>query len=284
MKKIWMVLMTVVLCAAFAVGVVCAEESPEGSAGMPNPIVEYASLEEINEKTGVSLMKPPTAEVSEESFSVISDTIAQYVCKIDGREWIFRGAYITDEDISGMYDEHNEFSPYMDFTLYTNEFYLERFFDDERQYTIAVMNPVSPEGEVLLDEERFSEVCMSLEAYQKQHIDDPLVGDWQDTVSQRATAYVQRIGDIYFVSVNWADSAYAFTCWTMVNAVREGDRLTYQGEEIGHYTYDEDGNDESAEVTMANNVGYFEIRDGLLYWTGAAQETCRACVFEKCNP
>ena len=45
--------------------------------------------------------------------------------------------------------------------------------------------------------------------------------------------------------------------------------------------YDAEGNETSADVTASNNLGWFEIRDGLLYWTGAAQEECRSCVFEK---
>lgn len=280
MKKILIVLFALVMCLSLSA---CntKEEKIDEPVGMPNPVVEYGTLEEINEKIGVNLMKPPVMGVSNEKFFIINDSIAQYVCEINGREWTFRAAYITDEDISGMYNEHNEFTPNQDFGLYVNEFYLDRFFDGDRQYTIVAMNPISENGEELLSEEEFMDCCMELESIQKQHMDDPLVGDYQDTVSQRATAYVERFGDTYNISVNWSDLDNQFNCWTMYNAVKDDDKLTYQGEEIGQYTYDSEGNETSSNVTMSNNLGYFEIKEGMLHWTGASQEECRKCVFEK---
>lgn len=279
MKKVLFVLLALAMSLQFAACV--AEEKADQPIGMPNPVVEYDSIEEINALTGVSLMRPSVMGVTNERFSVINNTIAQYVCEINGMEWTFRGAYLTDEDISGMYNEHNEFSPNQDFGLYTNEFYLERFFDGDRQYTIVAENPVSEDGEEYLGEDAFMDICMELESIQKQHIDDALVGDYQDMISQRATAYVERHGDVYNISVNWSDSDSELTCWTMYDAVMENDRLSYRGEEIGRYTYDEEGEAISNDVTMSNNLGFFEVKDGMLYWTGAAREECRACVFEK---
>lgn len=275
MKKLLIVLLALVMSL---LALTCLAEE---SAGMPNPVVEYGSLEEINAIVGVELMHPGVMGVTNERFSVIGGTVAQYECEINGREWTFRAAYVTDADISGMYYEYNEFTPGEDFTLYTNEFYLERFFDGDRQYTIVAEEPVSADGDVYLDEETFMDICMEFESVQKQHLDDPLVGDYQDTASQRALACVERHGDVYNVSVNWADSVEELWCWTMYDAVMEEDRLVYRGEEIGRYTYDADGNETSADVTASNNLGWFEIRDGLLYWTGASQEECRSCVFEK---
>lgn len=275
MKKFLIILVALVM--SFQMIACFAEEA----VGIPNPVVEYDSLEEINTIVGVNLMHPAVMGVTNERFSVISNSIAQYECEINGLEWVFRGAYITEEDISGLYYEDNTFTPGDDFTLYTNECYLERFFDGERQYTIAVMGPVSADGEVLMDEETFMNICMEFESIQKQHTDDPLVGDYEDTVGQRATAIVERQGDVYNISVTWSDSVSEFNCWIMYDAVLAENRLTYQGEEIGHYTYDEEGNETSAEITATNNLGWFEIKDGMLYWTGAAQEECRTCVFEK---
>ena len=279
MKKLMIVLVALVMSCQLAACL--AEDNANEPVGMPNPIVEYASLEEINTMIGVKLMHPAVMGVANERFSVISNTIAQYDCEINGLEWTFRGAYLTDEDISGIYHEFNEFTPDQDFTLYTNEFYLERFFDGDRQYTIVVMGPVSVDGEVLLDEETFSNICMEFESIQKQHMDDPLVGDYEDTVSQRATAIVERHGDVYNIIVDWADSESELNRWVMYDAVPEENMLTYQGEEIGHYAYDAEGNETSCEVTATNNIGWFEIHDGMLCWTGAAQEECRSCVFEK---
>lgn len=251
------------------------------AGGIPNPVVEYGSLEEINEVAGVNLMRPAVMGVSEERFSVINNSIAQYVCDINGMEWTFRGACVTDADISGIYDERNVFTPNEDYGLYANEFYLDRFFDGNRQYTIVVDYPVSEDGEILLDEETFSNCCMEMESIQKQHMDDPLVGDYQNTVDERMVTYVERHGDTYSVSVNLNVTDTEFKCWTMMDAMKDGDRLSYKGEEIGCYTYDAEGNETSSDITASNNLGYFEIRDGKLCWTGAAEEECRTAVFEK---
>lgn len=289
MKKIAVVCIVLMMCFGLAA---CNAKEPaketekeskktEGSANMINPVVEYSSLAKINEKVGVNLMKPSIMGVSDERFSIISDKVAQYVCKISGVEWTFRAAKTTEEDISGIHSEHNEFIPGQDFGMYDNEFYLVRFFDDDTQYTISVRNPISEDGEVILEQEVFNNCCMELEMIQKQHWDDPLVGDYQDRVSQRATACVERHGNLYNISVCWAYSNNEITCWTMLDAEKDGDKLTYRGEEIAHSTFDADGNELSCDVTMANNIGYFEIKDGILYWTGAAQEQCRTCEFEK---
>lgn len=278
MKK-WLTVLSVLIMLLPALPCI-AEESAGGAAGIVNPVAECASLEEINEKTGVRLLTP-AADVSNERFSVIDGRIAQYECEISGKEWTFRGACITDEDISGVYSELNEFIAGESFALYTNEYYLERFFDGDRQYTVVVTGPMSADGDVYIDEEEFTELCMELENIQKWHMDDPLVGDYDDTVSERMTAYVERHGDVYNISVNWSDSVSEYHCWSIFDAALDGDRLTYLGEEIGHYLFDDEGNEVSAEVTNANNIGWFELRDGLLYWTGAAQEECRECVFQK---
>ena len=269
MKRFLIVLLTLVISMQAAVCL--AEEA----------VVEYDSLEEINALIGVNIMRPAVMGVTNERFSIVNDVIAQYECEVNGIVWTFRGAYITDEDISGINDERNEFIPGEDYGVYANEFYMERFFDGDRQYTIVVKDPISADGDVYLDSMVFDDACMEIKSILEQHLDDPLVGDYEDTVSQRASACVERFGDVYNVSVNWSDSGFEFYCWTMYDAVLEDGRLDYQGEEIGHYVYDEEGNEVSSEVNATNNAGWFEIKDGLLYWTGASDENCRTCVFEK---
>lgn len=251
------------------------------STGMPNPMEEYGSLTEINEKLGVNLLPPSDTGVTNEKFFIISGTIAHYVCDFSGREWTFRAAHITDEDISGVSSEYNEFEPRQDFSLHTNAFYLDRFFDGDTQYTIVVTDPITEDGDIIMGEDVFMDCCVTLQSIQQWHTDDPLVGFYQDRVGQRATAYVERFGDTCTVSVNWSDSADTFHCWTMYNVVNEGDKLTYESEEIGCYTYDADGNETSADVTNTDVPGFLEIKDGVLFWTGASQEECRTCEFEK---
>ena len=80
----------------------------EPISGMPNPWVDYESLEEINNEVGCNLCKPAAMGVSEEHFAV-GDMgeykMAQYQFSIGGYDYNFRCAPTT-EDISGIYDEY----------------------------------------------------------------------------------------------------------------------------------------------------------------------------------
>lgn len=66
----------------------------------------------------------------------------------------------------------------------------------------------------------------------------------------RTVLYVEIQGYKYAVSVNHNVSDTAPKCWTMLDAVEEGDRLTYKGEEIGQYTFDDVWNETSSDVSL----------------------------------
>lgn len=278
MKKLLTILLVFVVCITLTACNSKEEVKPE-NIGMPNPVVEYNSLAEIIDITGVNLIRPGVMGIANERFSIIDDEIAQYDFELNGNSWTIRGAKNVVDDISGIHDEHNIFISGQDHTLYTNDFYLERFFDGDTQYSIVVKNPITKDGEEVVSEETFMNCCMEIESILKQHSDDPLVGEYADITSKRAMLIVERTGDIYHLYVEWASSANEVTIW-MMEAKHEEDKLTYAGEIISHYTYDADGN-ETKEETASNNLGYFEICDGQLHWTGAGQEECRNCIFEK---
>ena len=60
----------------------------------------------------------------------------------------------------------------------------------------------------------------------------------------------------------------------------DGKKITYRGENIAIYKTDENGNIMCVDSAI-NNVGYFEIKDDKLYWSGAGQDQCKSCIFEK---
>lgn len=283
MKKILIISLVLTICLSLQA---CSknkkeEETVDEPIGLANPVVEYNSLEEINKKIGVKLMDPPMDLIENKRYSIINDTIAQYTCTINGLEWIFRAAHITDEDISGMYSEYMEFEPNQNWSLRVNEFYLDRFFDGDKQYTIVVKDPITKDGELVLGEDVFVDCCLKLELIQKWHYDDPFVGSFKKSDDDRIIVYVERFADTYNIGVNYSISENEFKGWSMYDAIAEGDKLTYHGEEIGHYTYDNDGNELTSEINSSNNIGYFELKDETLYWTGAAQEECKSWIFEK---
>ena len=119
-----------------------------------------------------------------------------------------------------------------------------------------------------------------------------LAGEYQDEVSQRATATVIANTESQNVNITvmWSGSATTAAMWTM-NAAKEGNKLVYSDctkrttfasedmdeEEEG----DEDGMGGGAEETVAyeGGSGSFEISDGKLLWNGASEADCQSCVF-----
>lgn len=239
-----------------------------------NPMVEYNSLEEINEKIGVNIVSPGVMGKTDEKYFVVADQLAEYDFSLNGYEYTIRGAKITDQDISGIYDDNNIFEANQDSTCYLNDYYIERFFDEDKQYTIVLKDPNG------MDEETFANIVLELKGLMVERKDnDYLLGDYADSVSKRATANVDFDGEYFIVNVSWSSSASETKTWTM-NCTLDGDKLTYLGENTAVYTYDEDGNEMVADGAV-NVAGYFEIIDEKLYWTGASDEACRACIFEK---
>ena len=243
---------------------------------MPNPVVEYGSIEEINEIAGTNLVPCTAMGKSEERFSVISDKIAQYSFTLNGKNWTVRGGKETKQDISGIHDDNNFFEENGDAIIYLNDFFIYRFFNDGMQYSIVLDDPQD------VGEDLFCDVCLNMERDIKGDFlptEDDLVGDYIDTYSQRATAHIEKEDEGLLIVVSWASSAKETTTWTM-HAKLDGYQLTYGGEYITNITFDDDGN-KTEEVTATNNLGYMDIEDGKLYWGGAAQEENRNCVFEK---
>lgn len=121
-----------------------------------------------------------------------------------------------------------------------------------------------------------------------------LAGEYQDETSGRAAATViaNTEAKCVNITVTWSSSASESTEWTM-SAVKEDNKLVYSDctkrttfasedlddEEEG----DEDGMGGGAEETVEyeGGSGSFELSDGKLLWTGAADEDCTGCVFVK---
>lgn len=107
-----------------------------------------------------------------------------------------------------------------------------------------------------------------------------LGGEYFDTVSQRAVMTVAvEDENIAKATVNWASSAAESSEWTMTLRAQDG-MLTYNDGVEKIVTFDEDLV-KHEEIVNENVEGYFTYSDGLLYWDGADNEDCRACIFKK---
>lgn len=149
---------------------------------------------------------------------------------------------------------------------------------DETAVTDTDEAEVTDDGEGAMveeNEEVVDEAMDSLVDYQA------FVGDYQDSVSQRASAVITENEDLQsaHVEISWANSATSTYLWTM-DVTFEDDKLVYTNGEKYELVTDEDGNEETLGVFIEMS-GYFEW-DGItgnISWTGAEEEECQSCVF-----
>lgn len=105
-----------------------------------------------------------------------------------------------------------------------------------------------------------------------------LGGQYLDSYSQRAVAEITENDDgTYHIVINWGNSAFETIEWVM-DAALEDDKLVYNNCVNNQISVDENGNSETS-VLYSDGVGYFEIVDDNLHWTGAADDNCRECMF-----
>lgn len=270
MKK---TILTIALITSMLLICGCSQkQNTEEISGMPNPMVEYDSLDKINEIAETNIVAPGVMGKTNEKYFVISDKLAHYTFELNGQKWTIRGAKEINEDISGIHDQNNIFESKQNATIYLENCYIERFFVDDTQYVIILDNPNG------FDEEAFSNICYELENNIKGMFD--ITGEYQDEYSQRATMSVTEDNGTYYFTVYWSNSSNETIVYSM-EGTREDEDIKYEGENIAVYTYDDEGNEMVADGTASNNIGWFEIVDGKLAWTGASKEENKNCVFVK---
>ena len=105
-------------------------------------------------------------------------------------------------------------------------------------------------------------------------------GEYQDSVSQRATALVDYDEDdnVYYITIDWSSSASEYTEWSMTAKYEDG-KLVYKNCQEKIFETEENG-DATVTLVCSDGEGSFDVEDGKFMWTGAAYENCRECVFE----
>lgn len=254
------------------------QESTEGFAGMPNPMVSFDTLDEINKKTGVNLVKPGTMGVSDEAFFVVNNTLADYRFKVGGYEYTFRASKNLGEEISGIYiDGKLAFDgEKADYSFKTDETYKAiRFLVNNIQYVLSVADNGS------IADMDFDAMAVELKNTIMQTTSDSeyvaLAGDYQDSYSQRATAQV-ALGDtnLLHIQITWGSSADETDLWDVSGKIKDG-KIVYDKESIFHYRY----SDGSYKELTDTAEGYFEITDKGFNWSGSGDESTQNCAFEK---
>lgn len=281
MKKLFALILAVVMLASL-----CActkdtgntESDKPNESGMPNPITECASLTEVNAAAGSKFVKPGD-DVKDEKFMTIAGepVVGQYIFTLNGNTYTWRSAKTT-EDITGIYEDaiDSEYPNSNDEPAFkTTENYNISFWlaDQTIQYALTAPADVKAES--------FKAVTYMLVALTVNKVSySSLAGNYMDTVGQRASAVVIDNGDDATVIIQWANSVSSYNDWTM-NVKYEDGKLVYSNCENRLVSVDENGAPVETETVYTDGEGYFELVENRLNWTGAADEQCQKCVFEK---
>ena len=150
---------------------------------------------------------------------------------------------------------------------------------DEEKETQAPSETAEPAGQPEAPEESETEQPPKPEESPKTVSYANLEGSYFDGVSQRASADLRDEGDHVAISIHWASTLSDFSGWTM-NATYEEGKLVYHDCVKTNSGLNENG-ELASEVEYENGEGYFVITDGAIRWTGAAEEACADCIFEK---
>ncbi|MBR4236150.1 MAG: hypothetical protein IKR85_08845 [Clostridia bacterium] len=265
--------------------------SAENTVGMPNPVTECASLEEINALVGSNLVHPAVMGVTDERFCIIDtgdSLIAEYSFRINSYECTMRCAAVADEDISGVYIGGeaafaDEFEGEIQFAA-GEGLRLARWFDINGQYCFVLSDP-----EEYMDEETFRLVALEMKdltstvptTAELEAFYAALEGAYEDSYSQRAHLTVSANGsEGASIEVDWADSAFEYVRWTMTVKLGEDGLLYYTDctkEQIGS----DDSEHPGVNLIYEGGEGFFGLSEGKLFWNGAEEESCRECVFER---
>lgn len=122
--------------------------------------------------------------------------------------------------------------------------------------------------------------CMAACGNKNDEVYDSLVGEYVDSYSGRAMATVEKDDKGLVISVSWGSSATETTQWVMhAKLSKDGTKLEYDDETCNNLVYEDAG--VKNIIVYEGKSGSFEIQDSKLAWTGANDENCKPCVFEK---
>lgn len=185
----------------------------EGSAQIPNPMSEKASLDEINSAANTNIQRPGFDVTDESFFTITTDdmVVADYRFTLEGVEYTLRGAN-TAEDISGVYGDTGSLAIWYygdtQYTLYCND------EDDSMLRSIAAEQ--SPSFRAVIEEigEKYLLVCplegevernfsdsFTLPIRHMQSSNEPQVGDiltiaYDGSVME---SYPAQLGQVYSI-------------------------------------------------------------------------------------
>lgn len=276
MKKIIMLLITMMMLTVSG----CSKK-----ANMANPVMEYESLAEINDKLGTNLIDiKEYGNVENERISIIDDKIGEYSFVIDGYDLCLRASKELNEDISGVYVDgepaFTDFSSLMSFAGNEEVKAFRLVTNDGCQYTVTSKSQSDPDDDLFLEYLGLIEDKIFVTGSKPEIAE--MAGEYEDSYSMRAyaTIFLYDINSPW-LEMAWSSSVSEYDTW-MFELKDEGNGK-YSYESFSHFriTVDEDGEIEDIEEVEDSAPGYVEYKDGKIVMTGTGNEQLMNCVFEK---
>ena len=259
-------------------------------AGLANPMVEYSSLEEINEIVGSALCHPPVMGVTDDAFFVINCTdysIAQYNFSVNGNPFTFRCAPVMSMDISGIYVTDGTAFPAeptgddIEFCL-TGDVQAARWFTMDGQYVLAADEPGNMDDDTfkMVAEELCNLTATGMSDAEYEAFYAELEGSWY-YAEFRPTAEITANGsESATIVVHWPNSAFEYEQWTMTVRLSE-DGLLYYNDLVAQVETFTSETESTVTTVEFPAEGWWSYSDGTLYWDGAGDESVTDAVFTK---
>ncbi len=286
MKKHIAVLLS--LCLLLLALAACSgQQGEEELASMENPITEYASLDEINEIGGGSLMHPAVMGVSDESFFVIDCgdyKIEEYRFSVNGTPYVYRFADNLLTDISGIYADGGQlFAGGADKGTEFKEFdggKAARSFNMDGQYVLIVEDKGQMEMETFqaIAEEMFSLAEME-DDYDAAA--EAFVGDWHEQIAGRGQMSVTTTGSQVDFLVHWSNSAAEMWIWEFSGTVDENGVIEYADGLKTSHLFDEEGNETLTTLSESNSGRIWLDENDQLHWIDDESGNEEGSVFER---
>lgn len=280
--------MTLVLALLMAVCLMACGNKEEPT-GMPNPMKEVASLEELCEAANCAMIKPEGVEVADEAFFMIEGNpqIAEYQFTVDGKKCSLRFADVDAKtDISGVYgDEGTIYASYTEegtVNVQNDDLQSQRWFTVDGQYVFTVLDGGEWEWT------QFDGIVSQFADMEPKNWNAAvpfadylaLTGYYADDAMNMAAITIKDDHVAINVAADLADGTRM--CWDM-DAVLDGGKLTYEKETVSQGVYDEDGGISTTDLPDGG-AGYVEIKDdGSLDFAGAYSEQLRGYVMAPYN-
>lgn len=223
---------------------------------------EYSTIEEMNKIAGTSITSAAVAGKENESFIVISNSIAQYKFTVNGEEWCIRGSKNVDNDISGLHYDNITFEKGVEATYYNDDVYAHRFFYDDTQYVISL-------------DVKDKDIAMS-------HFDD-VCADFQTEITGVQAGYeteiVEEDGNVVYRNVmhnsdgtsTILEYIYVFNGDKMISLIS---KISFETEDAAKAYYDEliEAGSSASDIVLQGKVISSESKDVDFYSDYTKQE------------